>query len=530
MRIFAAILFATAFSTQAAVTYFVSPYGTNSNAGTNPAPLHAWRTITFAMTNRVGGGVTNGDTVWIAPGTYRETTIVGITPLAEVRINGDPQNSQGFTDLNAVKIIPGVVTQTGWTNTTTGDRGTTPAVALLNLNGSDYLSFSDIVFVPTQSGGVQATTVSSTNINFTRCILAPPITAGAALVNATFGFGVVANWSFKQCVLIHAGQSGFAATSFTFTSGTGSDWDAQIAFTDSLFVCPGNQIAIFAQKSGASGNVGGGVHITNCTLAASSGLFVTGTPTNAALACHVANSILIGSGTGISAGAVNQVVEDWNLILTMTARANTTAGANSQTTWAPNWNFGAERLFGIPPSPFSSSFFGQMQGGSSWTGYGTNYGSTMDLLSRLRPAGGTLYGSATNSLGAYERHDTATFTNTVGYNALKGPSDLEFPVAVDAVPTLLSVRGMTDGSHGTNIQPQFIMLANPYIGVTAQTNGMTVDTNTWQTLSTTIFTPTAKGYVTVRLQTATTNVDGVATFDSWALQSRTRQFSFGSAR
>lgn len=524
MRLFAVILFAVA-SAQAA-TYFVSPYGTNSNTGLSAAPINAWQTITFALTNRVGGGVTNGDTVWIAPGTYRERTTVGITPLAMVFINGDPKNSQGFTDLNSIKIPPGVV---NWTCYTNSDRVAGPNVALLTLNGSDYLSFSDLVLIPSTQNNVLAA-ATSTNISFTRCIFLP-VNASVAPLSITVGFGVVANWTFDQCAFLNLQRGALSTLTFLMVSGTGSDWDANLIVRNSLFV-GGNDGAshLLLTKSGASANVGGGFHATNNTFFGSIAYSGAATPTNLALASTLVNNVILSSGTGISAGDVNQVYEDWNLILAATARANVTAGANSITDWSPNFNAGAERLFGLPPSPFSSAFWGQLQSGSSWTGYGTNYGSTMDLLSRLRPAGGTIYGSATNSLGAYERHDTAVFTNTVGYNALTGPSDLEFPVAVDAVPTLLSVRGMTDGSHGTNIQPQFIMLANPYIGVSAQTNGMTVDTNTWQTLSTTIFTPTARGYVTCRLQTATTNVNGVATFDSWALQSRTRQFGFGSAR
>jgi len=51
-------------------TYYVQPNGADSNTGLGPSSGTAWRTVQKALG---ATGVTSGDTIYIAPGTYRET-------------------------------------------------------------------------------------------------------------------------------------------------------------------------------------------------------------------------------------------------------------------------------------------------------------------------------------------------------------------------------------------------------------------------------------------------------------------------
>lgn len=84
--------------------YYVRPDGNNTFAGTGPLASQAWATITKAAQTMVAG-----DTVWIAPGVYRET-VEPSTPGTSgntIKFFGDP-NCQYFTDMTPgpVQIKP----------------------------------------------------------------------------------------------------------------------------------------------------------------------------------------------------------------------------------------------------------------------------------------------------------------------------------------------------------------------------------------------------------------------------------------
>lgn len=81
-------------------TYYIAPYGSNTNNGTTPAT--PWLTIQFALGAASGTnpGLTAGDTIWIAPGTYREvitsTTLTGSAGNT-IKIYGDPTFTRAWT-------------------------------------------------------------------------------------------------------------------------------------------------------------------------------------------------------------------------------------------------------------------------------------------------------------------------------------------------------------------------------------------------------------------------------------------------
>ena len=102
-------------------TYYVANYGSNANNGTSPST--PWLTVQFALGAASGTnpGLTAGDTVWIAPGTYREvvttTTLTG-TAGNTIKIYGDPTFSIAWTSgsLGMVRItnfLSDTVTPTG---------------------------------------------------------------------------------------------------------------------------------------------------------------------------------------------------------------------------------------------------------------------------------------------------------------------------------------------------------------------------------------------------------------------------------
>lgn len=126
------------------------------------------------------------------------------------------------------------------------------------------------------------------------------------------------------------------------------------------------------------------------------------------------------------------------------------------------------------------------------------------------------------TVGAYERHDVAeretstTDAGGVGIHIV-GAGDHEFVVPVDATSTTISIRARYDTAHAATNKPQAILLANGEIGVVTETKTMTSGVNTWETLTFTAFTPSAKGTVTIRLVSRSAVSNGVAFFDTVAV-------------
>ena len=65
-------------------TYYVRPDGSNGNTGLGSASNQAWLTISHALTNMI---LDSGDNyLYIAPGIYRESPTVTITPTSTNRL------------------------------------------------------------------------------------------------------------------------------------------------------------------------------------------------------------------------------------------------------------------------------------------------------------------------------------------------------------------------------------------------------------------------------------------------------------
>ncbi len=324
--------------------------------------------------------------------------------------------------------------------------------------------------------------------------------------------GTSYNWTLRRCRIFVAG--GGIPVLLELPLHT-ADYDVGITIENCHLI--GGFRGIYGDVRGSGSGKPGGLIVKNCTFDRPTNVgiglvanWATSIPT------RVHNCLFLGGGDqALAAGTSGQITEDYNAILgAATARSNVTAGSNSKVdAMALLVSLGQEAVVGARERPYLTPL-----AGSPLLGFGNDgtYTASDDLAGRPRPAGG---GSTVKGIGALERHDTGareTTTVDAGSTALKvaGPGDQDLHVPVDATSTTLSIRARYDSNHAATNKPQVLLLANGEIGVAAQTLTMTAAVDTWETLTTSAFTPTAKGWVTLRLVSRSAAGNGIAFFDT----------------
>ena len=476
-------------------TYYVdATNGSDSNNGLGPDASHAsnkpFQTVgKIIATSGVGAA---GDIVYFAPGSYRQVNTVNITsPASELQLLGDPLNTKGFKTSGGVLVAPGHVI---WTAYLTNDKTAPSATNLLNLNGRDNLTFQDIVFVPGSSIPILATTTTSQGITFRRCSIKHGSSVNVSAFSITTVADTALNWTFDSCIIAGGNPAGLILV--TAPAGSSAEYDVNVQIQNCMFYGLG---ATAVRLTGAASNKPGGVDIFNSVFWGCNTAFQVATGGSTVTApCTIYNCNIIVGGTAITATATGEILEDFNIILAGTARTNTSTGGSSTSngSYANLIDMGEAQLHGFASRPF----FSPMSGGPA-LGFGAQAGGpSVDLLNRPRPAGGA---STSYAVGAYERHQTAvqeTSVTQAGSSSIKivGPGDHDFNIPVDASSTVLSIYVRYDTNHGTGNKPQVVLLANAAIGVSTETKTATVGVDTWEQLTFSTFTPTAKGFVTIR--------------------------------
>ncbi len=424
---------------------------------------------------------------------------------------GDVQNSQGFKDASGTKLVGGDVV---WTAYTTNDTTTPAASSLLTLSGRDFLSFQNLIMFGGNASPsvINAQTNSSTDITLQDCYLvygAP--TQSGTMVDAFGAASVALNWTVNRCILVGCRLAGLR---FRGTLQGTADYSLNCVVQNCLFIHV--SIGVWMDSAAASGaNKPGGVTVYNCTNIAGTMMEVDTTGYSTSVPCNVYNSIIChGTATGLIANTTGQIVENYNYFYGGTARSNVSIGQNSVVgpTFAHMLEFGQSAFALRQMRAFTTPMYNSpLLGFSNYGG-----GPGVDLLYRTRPSGGYSY---QYSVGALERHDFGAKNIAVmdtGAACLQqlGAGDDEFLVPVDAVLTTISVNLNTSGYGGTNF-PQIVLWANTEIGVAGQTVTASSAPTVYTTLTLASFTPTAKGFVRVRLINRTSTNAGTCFWDTF---------------
>lgn len=463
--------------------------------------------------------VSAGDTVWIGAGVYRNVVAVTTVTLVSTGVAANTAAAAGIQPTGEVRYIgdvdgshtgdAGMVQLTAYL---TNDKTAPSATTLLNLNGKSNLTFQNIMFVGGNAVIVTATTLTSQNITFRDCCFQPGFSQTTGIITATCGFNVSMNWIIDKCKLGATSTSN--ALQFTLTTGVGADYDSNVLIQNSLFVSSSSGRVIFVTNSGTLANKGGGVKVRNCLALAnaSSFLVTTAAQISVSVPCSVYNSVF-SVFTGLSAGTLGQIVEDYNLILATTPRTNVPAGQHSVSdgSYAPLFHFGQELQWGGTLRPF-----GEPMQSSPLRAFGSDGSATpLDIRGGPRPSSPSQV-----DVGAYQRANTATQETSVvqaGSSAIKitGQGSQDFAVPVSAVATTLSIY-LRYSSAYVGPLPTLQIVGATQVGVgniTLPISGASLNAYAQYSI---VINPTAAGIVTVRVVSGDTSGSGIVYADVFA--------------
>lgn len=497
-------------------TYYISPSGSDSNNGLGPDASAATNKpfLTLGKVLVTGSPVVAGDTVYVAPGYYYSAgnhTVLGSISSAgsPVQIIGDPTNAQGFKDGSSVSLAPGIP----WVTTRTSGEGLDSPIASTNnmfnctTNDPSGLQFSYLAIevLATSASIWNCDLNAGTDNVFSDCIL-----IGFNIINTTNTAATAGrNHIVRRCVIYGLNLLNITSSTAAATANA----DLNILFTKNL--CIGcRPFTNAAAVSASGGNLGGGITYSYNTFISCATAATVASRVSTTTPITVTGNIIIGSGALLSAGTSGQIIDGgYNRIFNFSGTAAYSSVTQAGTSFigvAPNLiqphlvNWGLEMPYRQLLAWSDAAASGQRFSGGA--------DATADLSNRTpAPWGGGPSIGCQQSLNIVE--DTSSAVTGGGANSAKitGQGEISIFMAVDAVASVVSVVTVSTSYGGTNY-PQMIIVANPAIGVSANTQ--TASDGTVQTLTSASFTPTAKGVVEVRLISRSTSTTSFTYFDT----------------
>lgn len=282
---------------QGPATFYVATDGSNTAAG------DTWATRRLTIQSAVTSANTAGDTVYVAPGTYREEVTFGFSGTAGnvISLIGD------YTGANT-SGTKGIVRITGSANDIARTRAN-----CITATGKSYITVRGFRFDLGSSHLINLLTTCA-NWTISACNFA---TEG----NGRYGVSMASactNAAISNCLF--TGCGGVAA------SGTATD-NSGHTITSCVFQ---SVFSIGGASSGVNIVGVGGVTVSNCVIMGTTAQGINATSLNGGQTVTVNNCILTGCWYAFYAGSVGMITENYNATWdNSTDRFNVTAGANS---------------------------------------------------------------------------------------------------------------------------------------------------------------------------------------------------------
>jgi len=311
--------------------YYVRNDGNDANTGLGATTALAWRTVQKALG---ATGIGSGDTVYIAPGVYRENVTIAGTYTAATYIIGDPTAAQ------FAGVSQGLVRLTNYLTTDTAS----PSGVIVVTNNKNYLNISNLYF----DGA--ATMLGLTNSN--NCVVENCAFIGSSLsasfgITGSFSTGITVNNVIRKCIFMTGGHSIYCEVGANHTS----DWSIGLTIQDCAFIgsspVTASSPAIRLVRTTGVANLAGGINIYNCYIqSAVQGInFDCG---NVTFPTNVRNCIITNCGTGIVGRGTTTNIQDYNRIIGCTTTlTNVASGANTVTVGPLMVDIGMSQLFGL---------------------------------------------------------------------------------------------------------------------------------------------------------------------------------------
>ena len=341
-------------------TYYVAPYGSNSNNGTSTTT--PWATPAFALGTASGTnpGLAAGDTVWIAPGTYRGTITYGGasgTSGNTVKIYGDPAFTRNWTSgsVGAVRITNYIVDTTN------------PTAAVTMTFAADYIDIQDLYIngyttASNSAGGVLK--ITGGNLSVYRCVISSntdSTNTGLCLVVPDGKNNITIN----RCSIYSA-----YCLFVTVSTQTTTPHNANISIIDSIFLYEN----VGAFITGTTANQYTGISSYNSMyLGNGQGAFIYFNPATASGTSNVLRNNIFtgGANRGIWCNATSvtmTITQTNNVVIAATPFTNILPTTNTIAA-TPVLDYGASRLQGFSTFPWYAPSTGSpLIGAGSTTG------------------------------------------------------------------------------------------------------------------------------------------------------------------
>jgi len=393
-------------------TYYVRTDGNDGNTGLGAGTGQAWATIGKALG---ATGITGGDTVYIAPGTYREVVTISGTYSSATYIYGNPTASQ-FVGVTAgeVRITP------------SGSDNAVSTSYALTATSKNNLNFKDLII-----GGMNATTC--TNLTIEKCLC-----FSTSATTSAFMFTGSASVNFNTVIKQSVFNGTINGIQYNYrNSGTAQNYG--FSLSDSVLTGE-NSIFFTDQGTGYGGYVLSGVNIYNCVLMGSTPFRTLQTHIPAAgNTIVVSNSLIYATGTYAFQSNLNLgVTENYNRVYGVNTRQNVAQGANTTVASWSGLEFGQSLLQGYGPLQIFGNTFnspnataGTASGAPVVDMYGQSWNVTPDVgVAIYRTIGG---------VGAYQPASQASATITIA----PGSASQSIELYLGATGLTASTSGLT---------------------------------------------------------------------------------------
>lgn len=426
---------------------YVGPGGNDAWAGTS------WGTRKLTLTGMEATPVVAGDTVYVAPGTYRELLTCGVSGVA-----GSPIIYIGDITGENTDGVGGIVRITGSNDDIALTRN-----GAISVGARNFRTFRGFTCDLTASNVISC---AGTNLILEDCV-------SIAAINYPISFSAACpGTTIRRCIAISSRQGSAILFNAAASASTGT------VIENCLII----------GYIGVRTNAISGILVKNCTMVGCNVCVRVGTALTAAQFITVNNCLAIASSTFVQAVNATEIVENYNNWTGCSAHDSgapvVATGANSNSASFPAFDIGlldaGYRLGELSPNMFRQtpySYFSRLAG----TGEPTD-----DLYGMTRPTT-----ADKKSWGAIQtpqvlRNTATTYDGAVASLRLADASRVQFTVPTSNVSTTISVRVYREADYvGTG--PQMI-IRQPGQSDDVQTDSGAA--GSWNQLTTTI-TPAA---------------------------------------